>query len=271
MRRSGATVEDLKDEALAVLFEDPDRAVALARDALRRRPDADGFYVCGIALCEAGDVEEGMSALRMAMELDPGHVDAISALAREEFDACEFDEACALVSELLRTDPLHADGHYLRACLRERRGDESGAARDYQAAALAAPGDFPLPVPLSDDAIEAIAEEVLSSLHPSLRRYLENVPILVEEVPPVDVLLELDPPGRPADLLGCFSGHSLLDRSSADPWSALPATITLYRRNLERLAGDREELLEELRVTLLHEIGHFLGLDEEDLHARGLG
>jgi predicted Zn-dependent protease with MMP-like domain len=53
-------------------------------------------------------------------------------------------------------------------------------------------------------------------------------------------------------------------------WGALPATIQLFRCNLARVASDREELLEEVRVTLLHEIGHYLGLDEDDLEARGL-
>ena len=44
----------------------------------------------------------------------------------------------------------------------------------------------------------------------------------------------------------------------------------LFRSNLMRMAHDREAMQEELRVTLLHEIGHFLGLDEEDLERRGL-
>jgi predicted Zn-dependent protease with MMP-like domain len=44
----------------------------------------------------------------------------------------------------------------------------------------------------------------------------------------------------------------------------------LYQRNLERFARDREELVEQIRITLLHEVGHFLGLDEEQLRERGL-
>jgi predicted Zn-dependent protease with MMP-like domain len=55
-----------------------------------------------------------------------------------------------------------------------------------------------------------------------------------------------------------------------NPWSNLPPTITLFRNNLERMAADREQIIEELRITLFHEIGHFLGLDEEDLAERGL-
>ena len=55
-----------------------------------------------------------------------------------------------------------------------------------------------------------------------------------------------------------------------DPWSHFPSSIGLFQRNLERYARDREELLEEIRVTLLHEVGHFLGLDEEQLRELGL-
>jgi predicted Zn-dependent protease with MMP-like domain len=55
-----------------------------------------------------------------------------------------------------------------------------------------------------------------------------------------------------------------------DPWSHFPSSIVLYQRNLERAARDRRELVEEIRATLLHEVGHFLGLDEEELWQRGL-
>ena len=63
---------------------------------------------------------------------------------------------------------------------------------------------------------------------------------------------------------------SLQERSLENPWSNLPGAIVLFRRNLSRYARNREELLDELRVTIFHEVGHFLGLDEEDLEKRGL-
>ncbi len=55
-----------------------------------------------------------------------------------------------------------------------------------------------------------------------------------------------------------------------DPWSHLPSAILLYQRNLERFVRTREELVEEIRITLVHEVGHFLGLDEDELYERGL-
>jgi predicted Zn-dependent protease with MMP-like domain len=268
--KRGRSVERLREEALDLLAEDPGQALALAREALNRQPDAESFYVCGLALCEADEAGEGLEALRMAVKLDDGHVDAWVAIGRELFDGCEFEESRGVLLTALRLDPHHPEALYYRACLRERRGDLDGAARDYQAAALVDPEDFPVPTPLADETIENLAAEVIGRLHPSLQRYLENVAILVDEVPSVELLRQFDPPARPGEVLGCFAGHALTERSSDDPWSALPATIVLFRRNLMRLAHSAEELEEELRITLLHEIGHFLGLDEEDLERRGL-
>jgi predicted Zn-dependent protease with MMP-like domain len=95
------------------------------------------------------------------------------------------------------------------------------------------------------------------------------VPVIVEEVPSVDALLEIEDV-HPFELLGSYSGRTISDRGGDAPWSTLPPVITLFRHNLARIAHDRTELLSQLRITLLHEIGHALGLDEHDLAERGL-
>ena len=55
-----------------------------------------------------------------------------------------------------------------------------------------------------------------------------------------------------------------------DPWSHFPSSIVLYQKNLESFARDRKDLVEQIGITLIHEVGHFLGLDEEDLWELGL-
>ena len=102
-----------------------------------------------------------------------------------------------------------------------------------------------------------------------VRRYLSNVAITVEEVPPDEELRASDPPLSPA-ILGLFRGAPYGQKASMDPWSHFPSSIVLYQRNLERFARSRKDLIEQIGVTLLHEVGHFLGLDEDDLYARGL-
>lgn len=272
MTRRGRTrsAEELREAAWSALAEDPERAVRLARQALALQDDGDGRYLLGVALLDSGEEEDGLIELEGALTADPTHVDAWAALGRAWFDRCDWEDARQAVTSALRLDPHHPDALYVRACLRERRGDHDGAARDYLAAAAEAPDDYPVPVRLDDEAINTVVEQVIDTLHPSLQRYLADVPILVDEVPDEELLSSFDPPMTPTDLVACFSGPSLTERSTLGPWSQLPATIVLYRCNLARLATDREGMLEELRITLLHEIGHFLGLDEADLEARGL-
>ena len=127
-----------------------------------------------------------------------------------------------------------------------------------------------MPIPLSDGMVDAVVRDTLETLHPSVRAYLSQVPIILEEVPSRELCLEYDPPAPPGEILGVFSGPSLSERSMDDPWSQLPPSITLFRRNLQRVAHDPERAVEELRITVFHEVGHFLGLDEDDLAARGL-
>jgi predicted Zn-dependent protease with MMP-like domain len=266
-RRSLAQLRDGVEDALD--RGEVDQAVRWARESLKRQPDAEGWYLLGVSLLAAGEGEEGTEALNRAVEEDAEHVDAWVALADDSAANLDFASAQEQVGHALRVDPVHPAARRLRAALRERGGDTDGAARDYLTAALADPDGYPLPTPLDDDTIAALTESVLDTLHPSLRAYLTNVPILVEEVPS-EALLEELPDAHPFELLGCFSGRPLTERGGHDTWSAIPPTITLFRLNLSRLALDREELERELRITLLHEIGHFLGLDEEDLAERGL-
>ena len=73
----------------------------------------------------------------------------------------------------------------------------------------------------------------------------------------------------PLELLGHFSGYSLMGRSHDDPWSNIPPSIVLFRQNLERAATHRAGSSNSAD-TVFHEIGHFLGLDEDEVAARGL-
>jgi predicted Zn-dependent protease with MMP-like domain len=75
--------------------------------------------------------------------------------------------------------------------------------------------------------------------------------------------------GHPPDLLGLFTGAPIAERGLVT--GELPATIFLFQRNLERVSRNRDELLDEIRTTLYHELGHALGFDEEGVDELGLG
>lgn len=264
--------ERLLDMAEDALDEgDVDRALELCREVLDTDPrHAGALFVVADAERSLGDLERAETGYRSVTQVASDHSPAWSGLSRVLFDQLRFDEARACALRAIRADDENAEGYFVRAMLRERHGDGFGADRDYLRAARLDPEGFPRPERLTDAMITAVVEEAKKDLHPSVRSYLDQVPFMVEDVPDEELCREFDPPAFPGELLGVFSGSTLSDRSSDDPWSQLPSTIVLFRRNLERIAWDREHLVEELRITVLHEVGHFLGLDEDDLEARGL-
>jgi predicted Zn-dependent protease with MMP-like domain len=75
--------------------------------------------------------------------------------------------------------------------------------------------------------------------------------------------------GLHPEMLGLYEGVPIAAGSEAASFT-LPGRIRIFKRNIERMARDREQLVRELRTTLLHEIGHHLGWDEDELSARGL-
>jgi predicted Zn-dependent protease with MMP-like domain len=272
MSPSRPTVDDLLDDAESALeMGDADRALALCRAALARDPDHAGARFLGAeSYRQLRDLDTAEQWYRAVVHRDPEHGPSWSGLAAVLFDLLRFDDARTTCLRAIRADEGNAEAYYLRAMLRERRHDIAGARRDFRRAQAFDPGRFPMPVPLDDATVEAVVTEALLALHPTIRAYLNQVAILLEEVPDEELCQSYDPPAPPGEILGYFSGVSLADRSMDNPWSNLPSAIVLFRRNLERIAWDRQALVEELRITVFHEVGHFLGLDEDDLEARGL-
>lgn len=114
---------------------------------------------------------------------------------------------------------------------------------------------------------EKALARALDGLPPEFRAALSNVAVVVEEWPPDWLLDELGVP--PDDILyGFYHGVPLPERSVSDPGS-LPDKISVYRGPLEEDFPDPRELEGEIRITLLHEIGHYFGMDEEDLRRLG--
>ncbi len=272
MSDSAQTVLDHLEHAdLALQSGDPEAALESCLQALLLEPRNDeALFLLAEAHRELGDIEGALESYRRCVLAQPQRADAWTALGTMHLFLLQLEEARRTLNRAIREDPGNPEAWYARALLRERREDWEGADRDMARAARLDPTTYPFPVLLTDEDLEAAIEEVLGTLHPTLRDYLANVAILVEEVPSEEILRQYDPPLSPGELLGYFSGHSLLERSIEDPWSHLPAAILLFRRPLQRYAQDREQLVKELRTTIYHEVGHFLGLEEDDLEDRGL-
>ncbi|RME21106.1 MAG: tetratricopeptide repeat protein [Deltaproteobacteria bacterium] len=265
-------IERLLDEAEQALDAgDAGRAIELCRQVQASCPDhAGAWFVLGQAHQALGRFDRAADAFHRAALQHPDHAPSWSALALARFEQCRFDDAEQAADRAIQEDPDDAQGWWVRSLLLQWRGDEAGARRAGLHAHHLDPEAFPLPPELSDDEIEALVEDVLHDLPPGLRTLLADVAIILDDVPSPETCRQTDPPASPLELLGVFDGASLMERSLEDPWSQLPGRIVLFRRNLARMCRSRDELAEQIRITLFHEVGHFLGLDEDAVADRGL-
>ena len=108
-----------------------------------------------------------------------------------------------------------------------------------------------------------LVEEALNDIPPRFKREMKNIAIVVEDEPSPEILeeMEIEPPDS---LYGLYQGTPLPQRS----WShgnALPDRISLYQRPIEEDAEDREDVIVAIAETLIHEIGHYFGLSEEEI------
>ncbi len=120
---------------------------------------------------------------------------------------------------------------------------------------------------LTTKEFEALVEESLREVPPMFAKFLEEVAIEIEQVPDRRTCLEAGIDDS-TELLGYYQGTPLTERS-VEQDLRLPDRITIYQRNLERFCETREEMIEEVRITVLHEIGHHFGLDEDELEELG--
>jgi len=115
------------------------------------------------------------------------------------------------------------------------------------------------------DLAEAAVRAVRGALPAELRDAAAAVPVVLEDIPGRD----LADAGFPDDLLGLFDAPTYAEGVGGD--EPRPPAIRLFVRNLrDEAADDPDTFREEVRITYLHELGHFLGLDEDALAARGL-
>jgi len=269
--------DPLLDEALAALDGgDPERGLELARRgaALARKAGqpglrADFLWVEGAALDDLFECAEALGVLDEALALEPDHLDARLERGRALFELCRFEEARAEAEEVLARAPDEPWAHQQLGLLAERRGDDREASRRFKRARALDPAAFPAAEVMTRADFAALVEAALTAIPEAVRGHLANVPVIVEDVPSEADLTASDPPLSPGSL-GMFRGAPFGQKGSGDAWSQLPSSIVLFQRNLERAATSREVLEEEIHVTLVHEIGHYLGLDEEELAERGL-
>ena len=111
----------------------------------------------------------------------------------------------------------------------------------------------------------------LDQLPAGIHEMLDNVQIVIEDLPGPDQVGQRSSPSSPADdddLLGLYEGVPLTERSGSEGFR-LPDKITLFRIPLERAAGNQAELAHQVQVTVVHELAHHFGLDEDRIAELG--
>lgn len=223
--------------------------------------------ISAMAFNDLGQAEEALARAAIVLAHEPNNHEATYERALALFELCRFAEAKTAFSALLN-DPEHgAHAHQHVGLLLEREGKWKQADVHFAKARELSPDDFPVPPLPSEAEFRTEVANAVAALPEDMRKDLDGIPVATEEIPLDDDLLSGEPPLSPT-ILGLFRGPPLGEPCDG---SETPCrSVVLYRRNLARAVRTPAELLEQIQVTLLHEVGHLRGEDDEELAARGL-
>lgn len=119
---------------------------------------------------------------------------------------------------------------------------------------------------ISDEEFDAAVAEALDGVPERFKAVLDNIAITVADEPTPRERATMDDPR--GELLGLYQGVPLTRRTTGYS-GVMPDIITIFKGPHERVCGSRVRLVEQIRRTVLHEIGHYFGFDDEYLHAHG--
>jgi tetratricopeptide (TPR) repeat protein len=224
-------------------------------------------HVAAVAFNDLGQSSEALARATLALAHEPDSREAAYERALALFELCRFAEARQAFGELVGSPEHAAHAHHHLGLLLERQALWEQAQHHFNRAQALEPEHFPVPpVPTQEEFREEVARAV-QGLPEDMRKDLAGVPVSAEDLPVEEDLISSEPPLSPA-ILGLFRGPPL-----SEPCEGLEVpcrSVVLYRLNLARAVRSREELREQIRVTLLHEVGHLRGEDDDELAARGL-
>lgn len=240
-------------------------------DGLDRAKDEavrfEALLLGGIGLSNLGELEPALKAFAAALDIDPDSFDAQLEHALALFECARFDEAKRELTQLTRDEPDDpAAWHYL-GLIAERSADAEAARRFFEKAQRLDAEAYPVPVRLSDQEFDAAVTDAIAKLPEAAQRELGNATISVEPLPTDE---DLDGGRLSPVMLGIFHGTPIDERLDTVAEHHRTAVIKLFQKNLERFATSRAQLVEQIGVTLLHEVGHLMGLDEDELYQRAL-
>lgn len=227
-------------------------------------------FLLGDAYLALGRAADAEAQFRAVLAQDPDCPHSRCWLATSLFLQWRFADAEAAVQAAREVPGAIVDADVVHAQLLERRGLFDDAESFFQRAAAAEPDKYPLPVRMSRADFDREVRKAARKLPRQFRTCLDRVPVVVQDVPHESLAEGPDRDEVGPDILGLFDGVPLPETSEFDLPQLRPNTIYLFQRNLERAAKDREDLIDQIRITLYHELAHYLGFEEEDMDDMGL-
>jgi predicted Zn-dependent protease with MMP-like domain len=227
-------------------------------------------FLLGDTYLALGRPADAEAAFRAVLAQDPDCPSSRCWLAMSLFLQWRFDEAEAAVQAAREVPGALADADVIHGALLERRGRFDEAEPFFLRASAAAPDKYPPPVRMNRADFDREVRKAARKLPRQFRQCLDRVPVVVQDVPDAALAEGPDRDEVGPDILGLFDGIPLPETSSFDLPQLRPNTIYLFQRNLERAAKDRDDLIEQIRITLYHELAHYLGFEEEDMDGMGL-
>lgn len=118
--------------------------------------------------------------------------------------------------------------------------------------------------PISSEDFAELVQQAIADLPPPYAKLMETIAVVVEEEPSPELLREMEIDGED-DLLGLYHGVSLANDSFFTPGGTQPAQISIYRGPILRQCVTPEDVVQEVYDTVVHELGHHVGLDDDEM------
>lgn len=215
-----------------------------------------------------GDLEYALELYDRAVEIDPEWSDGYTARANCLAELGQIEEAWSDVERAIELDPDNPEAHFVKGILLDVDRRFRKAEEEYRLANELDPDGFGVPIRMSRREFDAVVTQAIKRLPQEFRDRMLGVQVFVSDMP--DTSLTVEGQWQPL-LLGLFDGPMTTETTMLDAVPQPPPKIHLFQRNIERMCRTKSELLEEIEITLQHEVGHYFGLDEERLDGVNLG
>jgi predicted Zn-dependent protease with MMP-like domain/Tfp pilus assembly protein PilF len=233
---------------------------------LDRQSEAEVYYLKSKALFYQDELEGALFLVRRALQTGGELAVYRSFEGQILFELGRFEEAHQRLERSVAIEPDAPHALYHLGLVLERLDQLEESERALTQANALAPEQYPLPTPIELDRFEAAARGALEDLPRSIHEYVAGIPLLIEDFPSQELI---DGENVSPQILGIFIGVARTQAGVTDQPADVDRII-LFKRNLEKVCRDEAQLIEQIQVTVKHEVGHYLGLDEDDLERLGL-